>query len=119
MHSVGSIIYFFTLVSTSNFVEYDPIAAAKGFTELPPEPSKGKFEVHQLNAISTEFLAAKKNAKKKAAKARKNAEAKKAENEVVEDIAGSFFIDFKGRVLIRSFLQNFMVSRILWDAYLS
>jgi len=58
-------------VSTSNFVEYDPIAAAKGFTELPPEQSK----------------AAKKNAKKKAAKARKNAEAKKAENEVVEDIA--------------------------------
>ena len=35
-------------------------------------------------------LAAKKNAKKKAAKARKNAEAKKAENEVVEDIAGLF-----------------------------
>ena len=37
---------FFILVSTSNFVEYDPIAAAKGFTELPPEPSKGKFEIH-------------------------------------------------------------------------
>ena len=36
-------------------------------------------------------LAAKKNAKKKAAKARKNAEAKKAENEVVEDIAGLFY----------------------------
>ena len=35
-------------------------------------------------------LAAKKNAKKKAAKARKNAEAKKAENEVVEDIAGFY-----------------------------
>jgi len=58
-------------VSTANFVEYDPIAAAKGFTELPPEQSK----------------AAKKNAKKKAAKARKNAEAHKAENEIVEDIA--------------------------------
>ena len=45
MYGVGSII-FFILVSTSNFVEYDPIAAAKGFTELPPEPSKGKFEIH-------------------------------------------------------------------------
>ena len=39
-------------------------------------------------------LAAKKNAKKKAAKARKNAEAKKAENEVVEDIAGLFLSGF-------------------------
>ena len=37
---------------------------------------------------SKTLSAAKKNAKKKAAKARKNAEAKKAENEVVEDIAG-------------------------------
>ena len=113
MYSVGSIIYFFILVSTSNFVEYDPIAAAKGFTELPPEPSKGNSKCHSLIVNSLEFLAAKKNAKKKAAKARKNAEAKKAENEVVEDIAGSFFIDFKGTVLTRSFLQNFMVSRIL------
>ena len=76
-------------MSTSNFVEYDPIAAAKGFTELPPEQSKGKSRIDQLRII-TMNLAAKKNAKKKAAKARKNAEAKKAENEVVEDIAGLF-----------------------------
>ena len=74
-------------MSTSNFVEYDPIAAAKGFTELPPEPSKGKSEI-DWRLYWIHFSAAKKNAKKKAAKARKNAEAKKAENEVVEDIAG-------------------------------
>ena len=96
MSCIASDLYFFTLVSTSNFVEYDPIAAAKGFTELPPEPSKGNSECHQLHVNSFEFLAAKKNAKKKAAKARKNAEAKKAENEVVEDIAGSFFYRFQG-----------------------
>ena len=35
-------------VSTSNFVEYDPIAAAKGFTELPPEQSKGKYQIDHL-----------------------------------------------------------------------
>merc|ERR1712141_360298 len=52
-------------------VEYNPDAAMKGFTEMPNAPSK----------------AAKKNAKKKAAKARKNAELRMAENEVVEDIA--------------------------------
>ena len=40
-------------MSTSNFVEYDPIAAAKGFTELPPEPSKGKSDIdwRLLNSI--------------------------------------------------------------------
>ena len=36
---------FYFSVSTSNFVEYDPIAAAKGFTELPPEQSKGKSRI--------------------------------------------------------------------------
>ena len=55
-------------------------------------------------------LAAKKNAKKKAAKARKNAEAKKAENEVVEDIAGLFlYIQDRGRFNIdfdRTLLLN-------------
>ena len=49
-------------------------------------------------------LAAKKNAKKKAAKARKNAEAKKAENEVVEDIAGSFLY-IQERLLRTTFAQ--------------
>jgi len=54
------------------YVEYNATAAARGFTELPAtEQSK----------------AAKKNAKKRAAKARKNAEAKMAENEIVEDIS--------------------------------
>ena len=55
-------------------------------------------------------LAAKKNAKKKAAKARKNAEAKKAENEVVEDIAGLFlYTQDRGRFNIdfdRTLLLN-------------
>jgi len=50
-------------------------------------------------------LAAKKNAKKKAAKARKNAEAKKAENEVVEDIAGLFLYT----VFIQVFLYPYTV----------
>jgi len=53
------------------YVEYNPAAAARGLTELPTEQSK----------------AAKKNAKKRLAKARKNAEAIKAENEIVEDIS--------------------------------
>ena len=38
-------VFDYFSVSTSNFVEYDPIAAAKGFTELPPEQSKGKSRI--------------------------------------------------------------------------
>ena len=56
-------------------------------------------------------LAAKKNAKKKAAKARKNAEAKKAENEVVEDIAG-LFLYVQERLRPRASAQYRPLSRV-------
>ena len=44
-------VFDYFSVSTSNFVEYDPIAAAKGFTELPPEQSKGKYRIDPLTII--------------------------------------------------------------------
>ena len=50
------------------------------------------------------YTAAKKNAKKRAAKARKNAEAKKAENEIVEDISCKFF-PFKVNTLSFTFCR--------------
>ena len=59
-------------------------------------------------------LAAKKNAKKKAAKARKNAELRMAENEVVEDIAGKthFFFSHLVFALFKPLSLAWMLSKL-------
>ena len=71
--------------SESIFASYDPKASQT------QEVSKGNFDKVEMKFLIMQFLAAKKNAKRKAAKARKAAETRvDPENEVIEDISCKF-----------------------------
>ena len=71
--------------SESIFASYDPKASQT------QEVSKGNLDKVEMKFPIMQFLAAKKNAKRKAAKARKAAETRvDPENEVIEDISCKF-----------------------------